>query len=161
MDNNVDFSQNVVFIEFYNKKYFPIGPWLSEPDLCRWTYYGFTCLAIRDMSLGMWRGFVGLTSEHPAYNKEFKELLNHNWLLNLSVHGGIALIGKLPDKYKEYNEDLWWFGFESTQGEDFLPLLKYDEETLAEIQSQQTYKTLNYIRKETNWLAKQLWNIKK
>lgn len=145
---------NIVFIEFYDKKHFPPGVWMSEPDFCRWESNGFLCLAIRDMSLGMWRGSVKLTSEHSAYGKEFKTLLDEDLISHISVHGGLATIGQLPKKYSEYNQDAWWIGFECTQGEDYLPLLTHDQ------QHGQVYKTLGFVMKETNYLAKQLAKIK-
>lgn len=150
---------NVVFIEFYDKSLFPKGIWRSEPDLCKWEAHSLVCLAIRDMTLGMWRGFVKLTNDHPAFNKSFKELLNSNMIDHVKVHGGLATIGKLPKKYKEYNLDAWWIGFECTQGEDYLPLLKTDPEFNA-LQNGQTYKTLQFVRTETVYLAKQLSRIK-
>jgi hypothetical protein len=145
-------SGNIVFIEFYNKKNFPPGIWMSEPDFCKWKSYGFTCLAIRDMSLGMWRGFVGITNKHPFFNKKFEDLLHQDWIDTLNIHGGLAAIGKLPIHYNEYNNDNWWFSFECTQGEDFIPLLNNDEGPSNFL----SYKNLHFVRRETNYLAQQL-----
>ena len=147
-------TDNVIFIEFYNKKHFPPGIWLNEPDFCKWESHGFLCLAIRDMSLGMWRGFVKLTKDHPAYGKDFKKLLDEDFISHIDIHGGLATIGKLPAKYKEYNDNSWWIGFECTQGEDYLPLLRSDPD--FEYADNSTYKTLHYVRTETINLARQL-----
>lgn len=154
-DNPLTSPGNIVFIEFYNKKHFPPGIWMSEPDFCLWESYGLLCLAIRDMSLGMWRGFVQLTEGHLVYGKDFKYLLDEDLITHIDVHGGLSTIGKLPNKYKEYNQDSWWIGFECTQGEDYLPLITYDE-----THNEQTYKTLHFVRRETNYLAKELSKIK-
>ncbi len=155
-DHDLTSQGNIVFIEFYSKKHFPPGVWMSEPDLCRWESNGFVCLALRDMSLGMWRAYVKLTSEHPAYGKDFHHLLNENLITHINIHGGLSTIGKLPKKFIEYNKDAWWIGFECTQGEDYLPLLAHDESY-----GEQTYKTLQFVRRETNYLARQLSKIKR
>lgn len=147
-------SSNLIFIEFYDKKHFPDGIWMREPDYCEWVSHGLSCLTIRDMSLGMWRGFVKLTAEHPMYGKNFKQLLDENLIDTIEIHGGLSTIGKLPPKYKEQNKDSWWIGFECTQGEDYLPLLNHDD-----FGTNQTYKTLHFVRKETTYLARVLSRI--
>lgn len=155
--NEKEITTNVVFIEFYNKKHFPPGVWMNEPDFCRWESYGFCCLAIRDMNLGMWRGFVGVTKIHPFFNKNFEEILHEEWLTNLDIHGGLSDIGKLPIKFNEYNDGIWWFSFECTQGEDFLPLIESEKDVI--VQYEQSYKDLHFVRRETNYLAKKLFEI--
>ena len=101
---------NVIFIEFYNKKNFPPGKWLREPDLCSWDQYDLPCLAIRDMSIGIWKGFVGLSEEHLFYNKGIDELLKSHELLEFffSIHGGVCNAGRLPLKYKDHAKNFWW-----------------------------------------------------
>lgn len=155
-------ADNVVFIEFYNKKNFPPGAWMREPDFCKWKSCGLECVAIRDMRLGMWRGFVGLSKDHPGFSKSFLDMINEGWGLGLNVHGGIALTGKLPIKYKDLNKNIWWIGFECTQGEDLMPLVTIDktEPLMVQIASMQKYRDISFIRKETNQLAKQLIKIK-
>ena len=156
-------TDNIVFIEFYNKKNFPPGVWMREPDFVAWQAYGLSCLAIRDMRLGIWRGFVGVTKDHPAFSKTLLEMLTFEWGVNLNVHGGITVAGKLPIKYKELNKNTWWVGFECGQGEDLLPLVKMDitDPILSQINGLQTYKDLKYVRKEVFDLAKQICRIKK
>ena len=51
-DTQPDLPDNVVFIDFFGKKSFPIGEWSSEPDYCEWQSCGLHCLSIRDMKLG-------------------------------------------------------------------------------------------------------------
>ncbi len=148
-------SSNLIFIEFYDKKNFPPGIWMREPDYCEWQSHGLNCLAIRDMSLGMWRGFVKLTQGHPAYGKNFKQLLDANLIDTIEIHGGLSTIGKLPTKYKDQNKDSWWIGFECTQGEDYLPLLNHED-----FGTEQTYKTLQFVRNETIYLARSLSRIR-
>lgn len=149
---------NVVYIEFLNKKNFPPGDWMREPDHCEWDSYGLHCLALRDMKLGIWRGFVSIPKEHKEFGKNLTELISEEWGMNLEVHGGVCVAGKLPLRYKELNKDSWWIGFECTQGEDLFPLTKYDlnDPIFQGIRNHQTYKDLFFIRRETNSLAKQL-----
>lgn len=142
---------NVIFIEFYNKKNFPVGKWNSEPDLCAWEQK-LPCLALRDMSLGVWKGFVAVDEQHPFFEKKVEDLLSMPGTLDIfeAVYGGICVAGRLPPKYKEFAQNYWWIGIETTHGEDLMPLLKL-EASMPKVQ--QTYKDLLFIRRETNKLA--------
>jgi hypothetical protein len=151
---------NIITIEFFNKKHFPPGVWLKEPDLCSWQYANLSCLAVRDMSMGIWKGFVGLDQDHPLYDKNINYIVALPQALELfgSVHGGLSGVGKLSVKYKSYAKNYWWIGIETSQGDDLMPLLKLDQSDtdMTKLLSIQTYKDLHFIRRETNKLAKQL-----
>jgi hypothetical protein len=149
---------NIVFIEFYNKERFPKGKWSSEPDVSRWFMHGMPCLAIRDMSIGTWKGFVGIDISHPFHAQDVPDLLNINAAIEifLSVHGGICTSGALPAKYNEFNQNFWWIGIDTSHGGDFLPFLAGE----TNIQGNQSYKDFKFIRTETNKLAKHLLRIK-
>lgn len=149
---------NVIFLEFFNKKNFPPGEWLKEPDLSRWIHYGISCLAIRDMSLGIWRGFVGVDKQHSFYKKSLENILATEKGMDLffEVGGRFCNAGRLPIKYKEYASNLWWVGIDTSRGDDYMPLLKLDSATIA---SQQTYKNFSFIRRETNNLARLISKI--
>lgn len=155
---------NVIFIEFYDKKHFPPGKWLSEPDLCSWERYDSPCLALRDMSTGIWKGFVGLTEEHSFYEQSISDLLKNPDLMEIffSVYGGISGAGRLPAKFKEFAKNYWWLGIETSHGADLMPLLKMEgaDPEVAKLMSAQTYKDLPFIRRETNRLARYLSKIK-
>lgn len=154
---------NVIFIDFFNKKGFPPGKWIHEPDLCAWEN-NLPCLVIRDMSLGVWKGFVAIDEQHPFFEKQIEELLLIPEALEIfqDVYGGISATGRLPPKYKEFAKNYWWVGIETTHGGDLMPLLKLDmsEPEMSKLLSNQTYKDLHFIRKETNKLSKLLFNIK-
>lgn len=147
---------NIIFLEFYGKKNFPPGKWINEPDYCEWSHYNLDCVAIRDMTLGIWKGFVSIDPLHPYHNKSIEELLKNNALADIffSVYGGVCFSGKLPKKYNF--DSKWWLGFETSHGGDFMPLLKLDSQgpDMDKLLSNQTYKDFNFIRKETNKLAK-------
>lgn len=154
---------NVIFIEFYSKQNFPPGKWLSEPDLCVWEH-GLPCLAIRDMGMGIWKGFVAVKEGHPLFGKHIEEMLKQPVMMDvfLAVYGGLSGAGRLPAKYKEFAKDYWWIGIETSHGGDLMPLLKLDDSdpNMAKMISTQTYKDFSFIRKETNKLAKLISKLK-
>lgn len=149
---------NIIFLEFFNKKNFPPGEWLKEPDLSRWIHHGMDCLVIRDMSLGIWRGFVGIDQQHIFYKKSMENIIATEKGMDLffEVSGRLCNAGRLPIKYKEYSSNLWWVGIDTSQSNDYMPLLKLDDSTIT---LQQTYKNFSFIRRETNKLAKLLSKI--
>jgi len=155
---------NVIFLEYFNKKNFPPGEWQREPDLSAWEHADQSCLAIRDMSLGIWKGFVGVAPGHPFHSKPMDEIIKREEVMEafFSIHGGICSAGKLLPRYKGYASNFWWLGIETSQGEDLMPLLKLDTENpdMAKMVSHQTYKNFMFIRKETNKLARFLSRIK-
>lgn len=154
---------NVIFIEFYNKQNFPPGKWISEPDLCFWENQ-LPCLAIRDMGMGIWKGFVAVDKSHPLYGKSVEDMLTQSVMRDIfiAVYGGLSGAGRLPIKYKEFAKDSWWIGIETSHGGDLMPLLNLDnsDPNMAKLISTQTYKDLHFIRKETNKLAKLISKLK-
>jgi hypothetical protein len=121
------------------------------------------CLAIRDMSMGIWKGFVGIEEPHPFYGKTIEELLKIPDAMEIffSVYGGLNGAGRLPAKYKEFAKNYWWIGHETSHGGDLMPLLKLEgaDPDMAKLLSNQTYKDLRFIRRETNKLASSLSKI--
>lgn len=154
---------NVINIEFYSKQSFPPGKWLNEPDLCYWEHK-LPCLAIRDMGMGSWKGFVAVDGYHPYCSVPIDALIKIPNAMEIffSVHGGLSGAGKLPAKYKEFAKNFWWIGIETSHGGDLQPLLKLEgsEADVAKMTSNQTYKDLQFIRRETNKLANLLAKIK-
>lgn len=158
---------NVIFLEYYSKRGFPPGKWCYEPDFCKWYHGGLPCLAIRDMSLGVWPGFVGVDSSHFCYSKSMEDILKKPEMAEafLSVYGGICTAGRLPSKYNSIGKFFqdksisflfyWWLGVETSHGGDFVPLLKLESAgpDMDKMLGAQTYKDFSFIRKETNKLA--------
>lgn len=155
-------DSNVVYIEFLSKKNFPPGDWMKEPDYVQWEQKGLLCLALRDMKLGMWRGFVALPNTHKYHGKTLENILEEELFEHLDVHGGISVAGKLPAKYKELNRGNWWMGFECALGGDLLPLAKLDpnDPLQASVMEQQIYKDIHFVRREVNHLARQLAKVR-
>lgn len=151
---------NVIFIEFYDKKKFPKGIWLNEPDLCSWENK-YPCLIFRDMDIGIWKGFVGIDGYHHFYGKSINEIINisNGMDLCLSVYGGLTMSGKLPSKYKHLNKNFWWFGFETSHGGDLMPMIDYDFDANKDL-SNMTYKDIRFVRRETNKLSNNLFKLK-
>lgn len=160
---------NVIFLEYYNKNHFPPGKWLKEPDFSKWVHAGLPCLAVRDMSLGVWRGLVGLYKGHLFYNLDINSIMNLHQAIEifLDVYGGISSAGRLPTKFINMTKYLgskldafWWVGIETTHGGDLMPLLNYEGPEGAIIKGSQSYKDFLFIRQETNKLAKHMAKIK-
>jgi hypothetical protein len=154
---------NVISLEFLDKKKFPPGKWLNEPDLCHWNYDNVSCLTVRDMSLGTWKGYVGVNKQHSFYGKTLESLskIDEAVTIYLAVYGGICSAGKIPLKYKKYGSTLWWLGIETSFGNDYMPLLKLDavNTDMVKVVSSQTYKDFSFIRRETKALAKCLIEV--
>lgn len=150
---------NVIFIGFNDKTQWPQGTWLKEPDHCAWENYSYNCILIRDMKLGIWRGFVGVTKEHPFYGKTLADLLNEKIYLYLTqVHGGVSFAGRLIPKPKSVDRKCWFFGFECLQEEDLVPLVpKTGISNIIGVP--QVYRNFNYARRETNKLARELLKL--
>lgn len=125
------------------------GPWDGEPDKVQWNHAGFACLAVRNR-MGAWCGYVGVPREHPAYKQDYNEV-------EVDVHGGLTFADKCQPKgpichvpEPGFPEDVWWLGFDTAHHMDIVPsMLKYGNEF-------GTYRTLRYIKRETNSLARQL-----
>jgi hypothetical protein len=139
---------NLIYLEFNDKSHFPPGKWLLEPDFCKWGSCGLTCVVFRDMSWGIWRGWVGIPENHILYKKTIDKILDYEDSVDLfySVHGGISAAGCLPYKYNNHNSNLWWIGIETCHGTDLVPLANLRNES-------QTYKDFSFIRAETKKLA--------
>jgi hypothetical protein len=146
---------NIIYLEFNDKSHFPPGKWLQEPDFCKWTSFGLACVAFRDMSWGIWRGWAGIPENHILYKKTMDKILDYEQSVDLfySVHGGISVTGSLPYKYHKHNNNLWWIGIETCHGTDLMPLVNVNSKL-------QTYKDFSFIRTETKKLAYYLSKIK-
>lgn len=113
------------------------------------------------MSLGHWKGFVGVVPKHRFYSKRIEDILKDPSIVDafLGVYGGISSAGGLPARYKEISQGLWWLGIETSHDGDLMPLLKNDPD-MDKILSNQTYKDFAFIRRETNKLASYMSRLK-
>jgi hypothetical protein len=142
------------------------GPWQTEPDRVQWQHAGYACLVVRNDRLGHWCGYVGVDRSHPHYGQSGEDL-------DVLVHGGLTYADKCRDNICHVPEpgmpaDVWWLGFDCAHAGDMSPAraalerewAKTDPSfrlTLKELRD--VYRTLDYVKAETEDLAEQLRNL--
>lgn len=141
-----------------NKESWGLGAWQGEPDKMQWIdpSSGLDCLIVRGPS-GALCGYVGIPPVHPFYEQvDFEQL---------RVHGGVTFTGKctadehgICHKHPFASKDVWWIGFDCAHAGDITPahLGNY----YYHMFEADTYKTIDYVKKEVEDLAKQLREIK-
>jgi hypothetical protein len=146
------------------------GPWQSEPDRLEFQSHGFNCLLSRNSMLGNWCGYVGLPKTHSLYGRERPDILD-----TLDVYGGVTYSahcdGFICHVTQEKDELFWvgfachvtqekdelfWVGFDCGHSQDVIPALVATMKTLPRAPWPVTYKTLVWVKKETERLALQL-----
>lgn len=130
------------------------GPWLDEPDELEWLTAGLPCVAVRNLIMGHWCGYVGIPPSHPLYGKGTR------FGRNLHVHGEITYASEedpgrsvVDAVLPEPNTVWWWLGFDCGHAYDLIPRL---EKHLNTYPYSRTYHTLSYVREECDSLARQL-----
>lgn len=147
------------------------GPWNAEPDYQQFEAHGLHCIVSRNPMVFNWCGYVGVPPGHPAYGKDWKDLME------IDVHGGLTFASECGNHICHIPEpgepdQLWWLGFDCAHYGDLVPgveamkrklgpspeIIKIPEFMKAEFEkmNRQTYKTYDYVRKETIYLAEQL-----
>jgi len=137
------------------------GEWQNEPDRLEWIdeLSGYPCLARRNMHLGNWCGYVGIPSSHKYYRK----IMGDKALDSLDVYWGVTYTDKCdgdPENgicHKSEKDDIWWIGFDCAHCDDYIPWIEanghhYNFPNSINV----TYKTLEFVKKECESLAKQL-----
>jgi len=156
---------------------FADGPWSDEPDAYWWTDANskMPCLVARHPFLGSWRGFVGVSTEHPlhgiAHDRCARPGCNHanqticeEWfpLALLDAHGGIGF-ACARGFYIDVPESLgtggeWWFGFGAHEP-DLQPGKTFEFRQARmryPFPGAGDYRTLSFMRHECGRLAAQL-----
>ncbi len=130
---------------------------LDEPDKAHWIdeETKLDCLIVRGPA-GALCGYVGVPNSHPFFEVEYSNI-DHQ----IEVHGGLTFSDKCsPDESPEKgichtgnvaNKIVWWLGFDCAHGCDIVP--KYD--SLSD-NSYSTYRTFGYVKKQVEYLARQL-----
>ena len=137
----------------------PPGPWDDEPDRVEWRHEGVPCLAVRNR-WGAWCGYAAVEPGHPFHGRD-----GSDGSLDLDVHGGITYsdacagpICHVPEPGEPDN--VWWLGFDCSHAWDYAPGLGRvrDAGSIAMGPSSlgEVYRTLEYVRRETEKLADQL-----
>jgi hypothetical protein len=153
---------------FVDKSQWGDGPWQDEPDKVQWRdkSTGFPCLAVRHRRHGHWCGYVGVTREHPYFEKCAYDL-------DVEAHFGLnfSAMCQVDDDDKEHGvchipepgqtDEVWWLGFDCAHAGDLCPGLESFVARMRQIvgihfHSTDTYKTLDYVRAECEHIAEQL-----
>lgn len=154
------------------RKILPSGPWDKEPNRVNWKAHGLDCMAIRHAECFHWCGYVGVPPSHPDYGKGYDDVEG-------DVHGGLTYSNECDGHICHIPEDggedkIHWFGFDCAHCYDMSPGL---EARLKQLKTQRsleasrelqrlyeqdnarfsgTYRDLEWVKKETEKLARQL-----
>lgn len=140
----------------------PAGPWDDEPDKVQWPDpdTGLPCLAVRNEG-GHWCGYVGLPPGHPLHGKGYDDV-------DADVHGGLTFADECADAMREDRyvchvpgpgepDHVWWLGFDCAHSGDYSPWKAKRAETEPIFAAcYETYRTIDYVRRQCASLAKQL-----
>lgn len=146
----------------------PDGPWHDEPDHVDFESSGFPCILHRGPQ-GAWCGYVAVPPGHPWHGKDYDDCRvgEDDWP---SVHGGLtyanACHGAVCHVAKPGEpEDVWWLGFDCNHSEDvslsdFYFDIKFRNDPnwprrATSSSYGESYKTVEYVRAETERLARQ------
>jgi hypothetical protein len=149
---------------FVDKSNLAPGPWQSEPDKIQWTdeATGLPCLIHRNPGPNHLCGYVGVTAEHPYYQKDDSEIGD------IEAHGGVNYADFCAENVTEEGrgichvpspgepDKVWWFGFDCGHYGDVSP--GYDRDGRYGYDS--TYKTVAYVKSQCRRLAAQLAEVK-
>ena len=143
----------------------PKGPWTQEPNRLEFKHAGFHCLLVRG-PVGAWCGYVALPPGH-----KWRDAESYNDI-DCDVHGGLTYMNKCqgeichtPDPGE--TDDLVWIGFDCAHAGDLIPQVaeimakapKYEPpfsiEGYLPPWERDTYRTIDYAKKETERLAEQ------
>lgn len=131
--------------------------WESEPDYLTGNICGLDCAIIRNTEMGNLCGYVAVPKNHPLFGVKYSA--NHPLLEAISVHGGLTFSENyLPTNEGEpvVTEDQWWFGFDCAHADDITPLLNEHFKRILGKPMPGTYKDIDYVKKEVEFLAVQL-----
>jgi hypothetical protein len=145
------------------------GDWDGEPDKAQWTdeATGLVCLAKRHYTSGNWCGYVGVAPGHPWHGKGYNDC-------DVDVHGGLTFADTCQEGPPEQTichipapgepDGLWWLGFDCHHAWDLAPGTQafWRERGQDHIftGSDETYRTLGYVKRECAKLAQQIAAVK-
>lgn len=149
-------SEKIGPLMIYQKEKWGPGPWQTEPDRMDWIRSGFSCFALRN-EFGNWCGYVGVPKEHPDYGKSHTDMS----IDPINVHGGLTYTDKCQGHICHVPKagmpaDVWWFGFDTGHAGDLSPRVTAALGDHSDLLEWQVYRDADYIKKETNSLARQL-----
>jgi len=132
-------------------KSWPPGPWDNEPDEHVWKAHGFACCMVRHSILGHWCGYVFLPKGHSLHGEDDKAYRE------LCVHGGVSFVGADWNLRSPISpQGAWVIGFDCNHSWDIAPGMQKMLGDLSALDDYQVYRTFDYVKSETENLAKQL-----
>jgi hypothetical protein len=150
---------------FVDKSAWPRGPWDSEPDKLQWTdeTTGLPCLIHRAGVSGSLCGYVGVSTGHPWYEKDYDAV-------KVTVHGGLTFadfcqpasengsgICHVPEPGE--SERVWWLVFDCAHAFDLSPRiesLRPKPKRRKLLTDDDEYRDIDYVRAECVALAAQV-----
>lgn len=138
------------------------GPWDGEPDRIEWRAHGLPCLMVRHETSGHWCGYAAVPPGHPAHGKHYDAV-------DAEVHGGLTYaelcaghVCHVPHPGEPDN--VWWLGFDCAHGHDAQPRVTMnafrailgDDPFTGVVGIRREYRTVEYVKHETERLAEQL-----
>jgi hypothetical protein len=138
------------------------GPWVKEPNRLNWKHAGLDCMLVRHWSSLHWCGYVGVPPGHPAHGKGYDDvrITGAEGDDYPEVHGGLTFsegcggfVCHIPQEGEP--DDLWWLGFDCAHSGDESPGHLRKEYPFIP-SGYDRYKTLDYVKAETERLARQL-----
>lgn len=150
---------------FVDKSAWDEGAWKNEPDKVQWIdeATGLDCLIHRGPS-GALCGYVGVPPGHRFHGKDYNAVYSCDAEDGRSfpeVHGGLTFSDLCSETERADGggichipapgrpADVWWLGFDCAHSGDLCP--KYDYRWDGD-----SYKTLDYVKREVAELARQL-----
>jgi len=135
---------------------------------------GYDCVILRHPEMGVLNGYVGIPKSHRLYGKsptyEDDDPVDH-----LYVHGGVTYADTIATLLHHDMKELgafgeeWYFGFDTGHANDIVPMWEGtafgDTNHYIAIISHHkgvdtwTYKDFEYVKKQVELLAHQLWEI--
>lgn len=151
--------------EHIDKSTWGPGPWLDEPDKAQWIdeTTGLDCLAVRNVAMGFWCGYTGVSEDHPAFRKPYDDVDEY---ITEGVHGGLTFADKCDEHAEEghgichipepgRSANIWWLGFDCGHAGDLAPGMR-EYRRLHIYPDYEVYRTLEYVQSECAKLAQQL-----
>ena len=144
------------------------GEWDSEPDKAQWPdeVTGYPCLIVRHSS-GHLCGYVGVTKDHPFFEKGYDECDLSGEDEYLDVHGGLTFADHCTKGRKqnesvchkvEQGEDdkVWWLGFDCAHSGDYSRMSYAESHRGLYPHTGDIYRNISYVRNQCKSLARQL-----
>ena len=132
------------------------GPWQNEPDEMSWSFGDVLCRIVRNPHGGSLNGYISVPKSHPWYETE------QDSLYDLDVHGGVTFAGRFAHSTHatptEADLEVWWIGFDCAHSGDRSPgfeALGRQRGSPWPIFGNDTYKHIEYVRREVEMLARQ------